>query len=152
MTQNQSNNVESISFNIYLAGFLDADGSIYVRAKPNSSYKYGYQIAPTIAFFQSKKSKEFPTLCRRIKYGSLRIRKDGIYEYTISKQEEIKSFLSQVLPFLVLKQEQAKLMITILDAKKKVHTKNDFEKLLTYIDCYRILNYSKKRKIHALTP
>ena len=39
----------------YLAGFLDGDGSIYVRAKPNLSYKYGFQIAPYIVFFQSKK-------------------------------------------------------------------------------------------------
>ncbi len=32
----------------YLAGFLDGDGSIYVRIKPNNTYKYGFQVAPYI--------------------------------------------------------------------------------------------------------
>jgi len=26
----------------YIAGFLDGDGSIYARAKPNKSYKYDF--------------------------------------------------------------------------------------------------------------
>lgn len=39
----------------YLAGFLDGDGSIYVRVKPNATYKFGFQIAPNIVFFQSQK-------------------------------------------------------------------------------------------------
>lgn len=140
------------SFSIYLAGFLDGDGSIYVRAKPNSSYKYGYQIAPTVAFFQSKKSGEFPKLCKRIPYGTLRVRKDGIYEYTISRQKEIKDFLYLVLPYLVLKQEQAKLMIKILDFKDTVQTIDDFNVLLALIDSFRELNYSKNRKVRTKTP
>ena len=41
----------------YIAGFLDGDGSIYVRAKPNTSYRFGYQIALYIVFFQSAKGK-----------------------------------------------------------------------------------------------
>ena len=39
----------------YIAGFLDGDGSVYVRAKPNISYKFGFQIAPAIILFQSQK-------------------------------------------------------------------------------------------------
>ena len=41
----------------YLAGFLDGDGSIYVRMKPNSDYRFGYQIAPFVVFFQAKTEK-----------------------------------------------------------------------------------------------
>ena len=37
----------------YIAGFVDGDGSIYVRLKPNKDYKYGYQVAPYIILFQS---------------------------------------------------------------------------------------------------
>ena len=37
----------------YLAGFIDGDGSIYVRLKPNNDYRYGFQIAPYIILFQS---------------------------------------------------------------------------------------------------
>ena len=39
----------------YIAGFLDGDGSIYVRMKPNSTYKYGFQISSYIVLFQSQK-------------------------------------------------------------------------------------------------
>ncbi len=55
----------SISTNkfAYLAGFLDRDGSIYVRMKPNKGYKFGFQISPYIVFFNLKKQgknlKEF---------------------------------------------------------------------------------------------
>jgi len=147
-----SQKINSSTFNIYLAGFLDGDGSIYVRAKPNSSYKYGYQVAPTVAFFQSAKNRNFLTLCKQIQFGTVRVRKDGIFEYTISKQEEIKTFLEQVSPYLVLKQEQAKLMLRIIEDKKHVETSDDFKNLLVLIESFRELNYSKKRKVRMLTP
>jgi len=147
-----SQKINSSVFNSYLAGFLDGDGSIYVRAKPNSSYKYGYQVSPTVAFFQSVKNRTFLTLCKQIQFGKVRVRKDGIFEYTISKQEEIKTFLEQLMPYLVLKQDQAKLMQKILDYKKHVRTVDDFKKLLVLIESFRELNYSKKRKVRMLTP
>jgi hypothetical protein len=144
--------IDSSTFSIYLAGFLDGDGSIYVRAKPNSSYKYGYQVAPTVAFFQSGKNDMFPNLCKRIGFGTMRLRKDNIFEYTISKQEEIRTFLEHVLPYLVLKQEQARLMLKILNLKAEIENEDDFNKLLALIDSFRELNYSKNRKVRTLTP
>ena len=42
----------------YLAGFLDGDGSIYVRLKPNKSYQYGFQVSPYVVFFQSARSRK----------------------------------------------------------------------------------------------
>ncbi len=39
----------------YIAGFLDGDGSIYVRLKPNRTYRYGFQVSPYIVLFQSQK-------------------------------------------------------------------------------------------------
>lgn len=138
--------LNSSQFKAYLAGFLDGDGSIYVRAKPNDSYKFGYQIAPYVAFFQSSSCKSFPNLCEKIGYGKLRLRKDGIYEFTINKQDEIMDFLAKVSPYLELKQAQAKLMLEILASKKQVKTASDFTQLLNRIDTFRDLNYSKKRK------
>jgi hypothetical protein len=98
------------------------------------------------------KNDMFPNLCKRIGFGTMRIRKDNIFEYTISKQEEIKIFLKQILPYLVLKQEQARLMIRILEVKENVQSKNDFNNLLALIDSFRELNYSKNRKVRTLTP
>ncbi len=144
LTKNQS---------AYLAGFLDGDGSIYVRLKPNPTYRYGFQIAPYIVFFQSQKDqKKFERICGLIKLGHLRVRKDGILEYIISKNGALREFLKIVTPFLILKKDQANLMLEILDKKETVDGKKDFAKLASLIDRFRNLNYSKKRKKRILTP
>jgi len=137
----------------YLAGFLDGDGSIYVRLKPNPTYKYGFQVAPYIVLFQSQKEKEnFKKIYSLIRLGYLRVRKDGILEYIIGRVNELREFLKIVKPFVILKKEQVALMTEILDKKEKVKDKNDFRKLIDLIDRFRNLNYSKKRKRHRLTP
>ncbi len=44
----------------YLAGFLDGDGGIYVRLKPNTTNRYNFQVVPYVVLFQSQKhQKEF---------------------------------------------------------------------------------------------
>ncbi|OGY59030.1 MAG: hypothetical protein A3F24_01040 [Candidatus Colwellbacteria bacterium RIFCSPHIGHO2_12_FULL_44_17] len=137
----------------YIAGFLDADGSIYARAKPNHTYRYGFQIALYVVFFQSAKDKEnFMQVCRLIGCGRIRERSDGILEYVINKTDNIKEFLKCVQPYVVLKKKQVELMLRIIDVKKRGKTKNDFESLLKLVDSYRELNYSKKRKHRVLTP
>ena len=137
----------------YLAGFLDGDGSIYVRLKPNPTYRYGFQVAPHIVLFQSKKNQiNFERICSLIKLGYIRERKDGILEYIINKKEAIKLFLKIIKPFVVLKNKQVELMIRILDQKEKIKDKKDFNSLAKLIDKFRELNYSKKRKRYTLTP
>jgi len=137
----------------YIAGFLDGDGSIYVRLKPNSTYKYGFQVAPYIVFFQSQKSRvNFEKICSMIGLGHLRERSDGILEYIISKHDAVNVLLKIIKPYTILKKEQVALMLKILKQKEKVKSKKDFIKLAELIDKFRILNYSKRRKIRKLTP
>ena len=144
--------LNSKTFLAYIAGFLDGDGSIYVRAKPNPAYRYGYQVAPYVAFFQSKTSSHFPEVMSQIGYGKLRVRKDGMYEYTIAKHEELKDFLLKISPYLQLKKKQSLLMLEILELKKQATTTKDFSCLLERIEEFRNLNYSKKRIKRILTP
>ena len=136
----------------YIAGFLDADGSIYVQAKINKTYKYGYQIAPYVVLFQSKQDKGFEQICRLIGAGYIRERKDGITEYIIGRLDEIVEFLKTIEPYVLLKKEQIQLMKKIIETKKKVANKQDFEVLIKLVDEFRELNYSKKRKVRILTP
>ncbi len=137
----------------YIAGFLDGDGSIYVRLKPNASYRYGYQISPSVVLFQSSKDREtFGELCSLIGLGYIRERKDGILEYTINKVDAIKKFMKMVKPFVILKRKQVALMEKILEEKLLVQDQKSFNKLALLIDQFRVLNYSKKRKVHILTP
>src|SRR3989344_6139709 len=137
----------------YLAGLHDGDCSIYVQSKPNITYKFGYQIAPYIVLFQSQKNqKNFEQLCSMISLGYMRIRKDGILEYIIGKQENIIKFINLVEPYVVMKKLQVKLIRKIIIAKVNVQNKKDFEILMKLIDTFRELNYSKKRKVRTLTP
>ena len=137
----------------YLAGFLDGDGSIYVRLKPIKDYRYGFQIAPYVVFFQSSKGrKKFEKLCSVMGIGYIRERNDGILEYVINRQAEIQTFLKAIYPYLVLKREQAKLMLKILEKKKMVKSQKEFNQLAQLVDQFRNLNYSKKRKRYTLTP
>lgn len=137
----------SVQQRAYVAGFLDGNGSIYVRAKPNTSYKFDYQIAPSIVLFQSEKSEDaFRQLHRIINLGYIRKRKDGILELTINRIDEIKEFLEIVEPFSIFKKKHILLMKKIVSLKKRVENEKDFRSLLELVDSYRKLNYSKKRK------
>ena len=137
----------------YLAGFIDGDGSIYVRLKPNDTYRYGFQIAPYIILFQSAKDEiHFQKICNMLDCGYLRRRKDGILEYTIGRKEEILSLIQKIKPYLILKCRQADLLEKIFALKAKVKNAKDFSKLMDLINQFGEINYSKKRIKHKLTP
>lgn len=135
----------------YIAGFLDGDGSIYVQAKKNDTYRYGYQVAPAIVFFQSAKSeklfREFHSL---LNLGSMRKRNDGVMEITVGRMKELLQLIEIVKPYTRLKRKQLELLENILKAKEAIEDQKSFSNLLKLIDGYRNLNYSKKRNV--LTP
>src|SRR3989344_7779181 len=131
----------------YLAGFLDVDGSIYVRLKPNTDYRYGFQVAPSIVLFQSAKDRDkFEEICNLINLGYIRERKDGILEYTINRIDNIKEFLSLIRPFVILKRKQVELMLTIIEQKQKVENKQDFKALMDLIDSFREIGRASCRE------
>ncbi len=137
----------------YLAGFIDGDGSIYVRLKPNETYRYKFQIAPYIILFQSAKSEtNFLKICKMLNCGYLRRRKDGILEYTVGRKEEILDLISKIKPYLILKKQQANLLEKIFKAKSLVKNSQDFAKLMGLVNEFSEINYSKKRIKHKLTP
>lgn len=134
----------------YLAGFLDGDGSIYVRLKPNPTYRFGYQMIAYVAFFQSAKHREeFEKVCKILPFGMMRIRKDGILEYTISRQEEITEFLLQIKDYLVMKKPQAELVLEVMKLRRDIQNEKDFKNLMSKVEIFRELNYSKKRKVRS---
>lgn len=135
----------------YIAGFLDGDGSIYVQAKKNDTYRYGYQVAPAIVFFQSAKSEKlFTEFYEFLSLGLMRKRKDGVMEITVGRLAEILQLIEIVKPYTRLKRKQLELLEQILKAKERVEDQKSFSNLLKLIDGYRNLNYSKKRNM--LTP
>lgn len=130
----------------YIAGFLDGDGSIYVRLKPNKTYRFRYQVAPYIVFFQSQKERAgLMNIHNMLGVGYVRDRNDGVVEYIIGDVASIKYVLHSLLPYLSLKEQQAQIMLKILQKKERVKTAHDFLGLCELIDLFKKLNYSKRR-------
>ena len=135
----------------YIAGFLDGDGSIHVRLKPNSTYRFNFQISPSVIFYQSRKEKEFLNWLKKIiNRGYIRERKDGMVEYVLGDVKSIEDLLKKILPYLKLKEKQAKLMLKVLLLKKNIKEAKDFLKLAEEVDKFQKLNYSKKRIQNSL--
>ncbi len=132
----------------YIAGFLDGDGSVYVKLTKNKSYKFRYQVSAYISFYQSQIKNQFlEEIQKKFGCGYLRKRKDGISEFILGDEKSQIEFIEMVLPYSKLKKKQLKLMGKILKYKKEVKNADDFLKICALVDEYRLLNYSKKRKI-----
>jgi len=130
----------------YIAGFLDGDGSVYVKLTRNDDYRYGYQVCPYVVFYQSKKNRFGLEKIKKItRIGYMRDRKDGISEYIVGDIDSIKKLMKWVKPYVILKRNHIKLMLDILKKKKKIKNAKDFLELCILIDKFKELNYSKKR-------
>jgi len=134
----------------YLAGFLDADGSIFAQLVRGNDLKYKYRIRVSIGFYQNKRHIWFLTKLKKdLKCGSIRQKTDDVVEYVITAADPVKNLLLQIKDYLVLKKRQANLVLEILEQKRHIKSKTDFIKVCQLTDKVAVLNYSKKRTITA---
>ena len=74
----------------YLAGLIDADGSIYVRLKKNATHRYDFQIAPCVVIFQHQQNyRHLKLIQQKLKYGIIRNRNVKMLELTFSRHQDI---------------------------------------------------------------
>jgi hypothetical protein len=136
----------------YIAGFLDADGSIFAQITPRPDYTLNYQIRVSISFFQKTTNHwHLMWLHKQCKYGILRKRKDNMSEYTIVGKDAVKKVLTTLQPWIRGKQAQVKLMLHIIQALPKAKDPQTFLTLCESVDRFAVLNFSKKRKITSDT-
>ena len=137
----------------YIAGFLDGDGSINAQIVKREDYVLKFQIRVSITFFQKTNKHWFLIkLYKKLSYGTLRKRPDGMSEYAIVGINSVENVLNLLLPYIELKKPQAKLLLEIIQNMPKV--KNDpqaFLKLCEKVDKFINLNDSKKREINYET-
>jgi hypothetical protein len=138
----------------YLAGFIDADGSIIAQIVKRPDYVLKFQIRVSILFIQKKARIYF---LHQIQselgdIGTVRDRGDGIAEFAVVGITNTCELLKQIRPFLRLKQKQADLIIRI--CQQLTLTKNDPERFLELCelaDQVAALNDSKNRSITTQT-
>lgn len=100
----------------YLAGFIDGDGSIFVRIVKREDYVLKYQIMCCISFIQKNRRRhELIQLHEMIGIGTFRDRKDGMVEINIVGLSTVKPFLEQIKPYLRFKKTQANLLLQIIE-------------------------------------
>ncbi len=117
-------------------------------------YIFGYQIRASIVFYQKARYRSYlEWLKKKLVYGYIRNRNDGMTEYTIVGINYVNSVIKLLYPYLKLKKPQADLALKIfkqmpkgigLPKSKRMHPQL-LLKLAKEVDKFADLNYSKKR-------
>jgi len=132
----------------YIAGFLDGDGSIFFQLIRKNDYRLGFQIRPSLAFYQKTDNEQILVwLKEQLIAGCLRRRGTGISDYTIVESSEVRRLLNELQPYVRLKRSQVRLGLEILDALPSATDPHRFLLLCRRVDEFRGLNYSKKRTV-----
>jgi len=138
---------------IYIAGFLDGDGSICVQfVKQNcKDISNEYRIRFTVQFTQKTKRRIYlDKLHNVIKSGYIRDRKkSGVSDYVITEPRHVVRLLKELQPYLRIKKKQANLVIYMIEQLPAAKTcKQTFAKIAVIVDQISALNDSKTtRKI-----
>ncbi len=136
----------------YIAGFLDGDGCINLQLVRRKDYRLGYQIRPSVVFYQRSKQREFLRWLKSVlRYGSIRDRKDGVSEYVILELRAVLAVLQSLRSYIHLKAEQCELAIEVLTELQKAQriSAEEFLVLAKKVDQFTELNCSKKRTIKS---
>lgn len=135
----------------YIAGFLDGDGSIVatVEHRPERR-RFPYRIRLRINFTQHRRHRNMLAKLQKFlgDVGSLRdVTSHNLAELVIQDRVQVKSILSRLLPHIVIKERQAKLMLSAIDIydKAKVRVRSslsekEFKHILSIVREIRSLN------------
>jgi hypothetical protein len=131
----------------YLAGFIDGDGCISGQLIKNNDYKFKFKIQLSIVILQKKSRRWFIDHLHNLllNIGYIRLRNDNMLELTIRSVNDIKSLLTEIRPYLIVKKAQADLVLEIIDLQKNIKTNHEFLEVCKKLDKFMILNDSKKR-------
>lgn len=130
----------------YIAGFLDGDGSIMAQLVYRKDYRLGYQIRVSVVFYQKQSHHEILFwLKEQFNCGYIRHRNDGMTEYTIVGQVEVKRVLELIQPKLRLKSALASDVLKLIKAMPHKLTATKLLRLAVLVDKTAEFNYSKKR-------
>lgn len=130
----------------YIAGFLDGDGSIMAQLVRRKDYKLGYQIRVSVVFYQKTNHQEILFwLKEQLKHGYIRLRNDGMTEYTIVGLTEVEQILLLLQDKLRLKKNLALDVLRLIKLHPKKMTAIKLIKLSLLVDKTAEFNYSKKR-------
>jgi len=134
----------------YLAGFLDADGSIIIQLRHRSSFKYRFRVKITTVFYQDSRYhhllKDFKT---SIQAGYLYYRNDRMSKLRIEGFKQNKKLLSSLHPYARFKKPQIEIVLKAISILEKKYSLSEFLEVCKLSDEVSRLNYSSKRRIYT---
>ncbi len=135
----------------YIAGFLDGDGSLMLQLKKRKDGKLKWRFMGTICFYQdSRHEKPLSWIREVLGIGYLTKRNDGMSELRINGFSQIEDILTNLLPFIRFKKNQAQALLEAMKLlSKKVSSKLSEKDLRKLTDCMLIIqndNYVTKKK------
>ena len=143
-------NAKSIS-DKYIAGFLDGDGSIIagIEKRPDR-HRFPYRVRLKINFTQHVRHKNMLILLGKAlgNIGAIRfVVTHNLAELVIQKRSDVRATLERLLPHLILKQRQARIMLAMIDIfnqnivnSRSTLSDKDFEKLFAMAKELRSIN------------
>ena len=140
-------NVESA----YLAGYLDGDGTICAGLTKSDRSKMGYGAHPEVSLMTCKEAfaKELRKMIggklQTFLYRDSREKKQG-FKIAFCNQRSALAFLEQIQPFLILKRQQAKLMVAFLRQRIKAREGGNSVPIST--ECWEFI-YEIRRLNHG---
>ena len=137
----------------YLAGFVDADGTITAQIKHRKT-GFFFALICTVTFHQKLKRAQwfFPLIQKNLNgIGSVYDKGNGKMELVVSNPQDVKALLLLLYPHLVLKKKQAKYALDILNKYPSVKTHKEFYSLCKVADRLCSFNDSKNRTITSQT-
>ena len=134
----------------WLAGFIDADGSINAQIIRREDYILKYQVRVSLTVFQSTKRHHILLhIHKLLGKGTIRKRKDGMSELCVVGATQVKLSLESILPYLELKKPQAKLVLEIIQKLPYTKDANVLLQACVVTDKIGMLTDGKKRMIKS---
>jgi LAGLIDADG endonuclease len=134
----------------WLAGFIDADGSINAQIIRRDDYILKYQVRVSLTVFQSTKRHHILLHIQKLLgKGTIRKRNDGMSELCVVGATHVKLSLESILPYLELKKPQAKLVLEIIQKLPYTKDANVLLQACVLTDKIGMVTDGKKRTIQS---
>ena len=132
------------SFNPYLAGFFDGDGSLHFQIVRSDVYRFGFYLRSSLVFYQSTSAAAGLLEIQRRTGGRMRER-GTMSDLTITQRSTIRSVLLDMRPYVIFKRAQVDSGLELLDHLPPPRDPRGFLKVCVTIDEFASLNFSKSR-------
>ena len=148
----------------YLAGFLDGDGSVVATLERYYSKRFPYRVRIKVNFTQHARHEDKLKLMQEAlgRVGVIRTNKrKNLAELVIQERSQVKAVLARLVPFLLIKKDQANLALEVLEGmsaneKHKPSTLSEraYIRILSLVQKIRGLNShtGRKREIRVFDP